>query len=118
SAAVACSRAWRWPRGACPRRSSSWASRRSATPPWRPASSWRTGRAGGRAGWPGGGSTIAEGIAVPRAGELTGRIIAALADDVITVSEESIEHGMNLLLEIEKVVAEGAGAAGVAALVG
>jgi threonine dehydratase len=69
------------------------------------------------ADWPCGGSTIAEGIAVPRAGELTGRIIAALADDVITVSEESIEHGMNLLLEIEKVVAEGAGAAGVAALV-
>jgi threonine dehydratase len=70
-----------------------------------------------QAEWPCGGSTIAEGIAVPRAGDLTGRIVAALADDVITVTEESIEHGMNLLLEIEKVVAEGAGATGVAALV-
>jgi threonine dehydratase len=67
--------------------------------------------------WPCGGATIAEGIAVPRAGTLTGRIIAALADDVVTVAEESIEQGMNLLLEIEKVVAEGAAAAGIAALV-
>jgi threonine dehydratase len=62
--------------------------------------------------WPCGGSTIAEGIAVPRAGDLTSRIIAALGDDVVTVREESIEQAMNLLLEIEKVVAEGAGAAG------
>ncbi|HET6948971.1 MAG TPA: threonine ammonia-lyase [Acidimicrobiales bacterium] len=64
-----------------------------------------------------GGPTIAEGIAVPRAGRLTGEIIAALVDDVVTVTEEHIEEGINLLLEIEKMVAEGAGAAGVAALV-
>ena len=64
-----------------------------------------------------GGSTIAEGIAVPRAGDLTGRIIDALVDDVVTVSEEHIEEAINLLLEIEKVVTEGAGAAGIAALV-
>jgi threonine dehydratase len=64
-----------------------------------------------------GGPTIAEGIAVPRPGRLAGEIIKALVDDVVTVSEENIEEGMNLLLEIEKVVTEGAGAAGVAALV-
>ncbi len=64
-----------------------------------------------------GGSTIAEGIAVPRAGDLTGRIIEALVDDVVTVTEEHVEEGINLLLEIEKVVTEGAGAAGIAALV-
>ncbi|HEX6569593.1 MAG TPA: threonine ammonia-lyase [Acidimicrobiales bacterium] len=66
---------------------------------------------------PSGGPTIAEGIAVPRAGRLTGNIVEALVDDVVTVSEEHIEEAMNLLLEIEKVVTEGAGAAGVAALV-
>jgi threonine dehydratase len=64
-----------------------------------------------------GGPTIAEGIAVPRAGTLTGRVIEALVDDVVTVSEEHVEEGINLLLEIEKVVTEGAGAASIAALV-
>jgi threonine dehydratase len=63
-----------------------------------------------------GGPTIAEGIAVPRAGLLTGRIIGALVDAVVTVTEDHIEEAMNLLLEIEKVVTEGAGAAGIAAL--
>ena len=63
-----------------------------------------------------GGPTIAEGIAVPRAGLLTGRIIDALVDAVVTVTEDHIEEAMNLLLEIEKVVTEGAGAAGIAAL--
>lgn len=64
-----------------------------------------------------GGSTIAEGIAVPHPGRLTARIIDALVDDVITVTEEHVEEAMNLLLEIEKVVTEGAGATGIAALV-
>ncbi len=64
-----------------------------------------------------GGPTIAEGIAVPRAGRLTGQIVEALVDDVVTVTEDHIEEAMNLLLEIEKVVTEGAGAAGVAALI-
>jgi threonine dehydratase len=64
-----------------------------------------------------GGTTIAEGIAVPRPGSVTGRIVEALVDDVVTVTEEHVEEGMNLLLEIEKVVTEGAGAAGIAALV-
>ena len=64
-----------------------------------------------------GGPTIAEGIAVGNPGRLTGEICEALVDDVVTVSEEHVEEAMNLLLEIEKVVTEGAGAAGVAALV-
>ncbi|MGH9120227.1 MAG: threonine ammonia-lyase [Acidimicrobiales bacterium] len=63
-----------------------------------------------------GGPTMAEGIAVPVAGRLTRRIVAALVDDVVTVSESAIEDGVNLFLEIEKVVSEGAGAAGLAAL--
>jgi threonine dehydratase len=64
-----------------------------------------------------GGPTIAEGIAVPRPGKVAGDIIEALVDDVVTVSEEHIEEAVNLLLEIEKVVSEGAGAAGIAALI-
>jgi threonine dehydratase len=64
-----------------------------------------------------GGPTIAEGIAVGRPGRNTGEICTSLVDDVVTVSEEHVEEAMNLLLEIEKVVTEGAGAAGVAALV-
>ncbi|MGE3619369.1 MAG: threonine ammonia-lyase [Acidimicrobiia bacterium] len=63
-----------------------------------------------------GGPTLADGIAVAHPGRLTTRLIAALADEVVTVREESIEDAVNLLLEIEKVVVEGAGAAGIAAL--
>jgi threonine dehydratase len=63
-----------------------------------------------------GGPTIAEGIGVARAGELTSQIIGALVDDVVTVPEPEIERAINLLLEIEKTVAEGAGAAGLAAV--
>lgn len=65
---------------------------------------------------PAGGGTIAEGIAVREAGELTLEIIRALVPDVITVREASIEEAVALYLEIEKVVAEGAGAAALAAL--
>ena len=64
-----------------------------------------------------GGSTIAEGIAVTRPGELTGQIIEALVDAAVTVPEEHVEGPSNLLLEIEKVITAGAGAAGVAALI-
>ncbi len=64
-----------------------------------------------------GGATLAEGIAVPRPGVLTSQIIDALVDDVVTVSEDHIEEGINLLLEIEKVITEGAGAAGIAAMI-
>jgi threonine dehydratase len=69
------------------------------------------------AGAPVGGTSIADGIAVPRAGTITTALIRDLVDDVLTVTEEHIEEAMNLLLEIEKVVVEGAGAAGIAALI-
>lgn len=62
------------------------------------------------------GPTIAEGIAVPTAGVLTRRLVAEHVDELVTVGEEAVEGAMNLLLEIEKVVVEGAGAAGIAAL--
>lgn len=60
--------------------------------------------------------TIADGIRVPEAGKLTREILGALADDVVTVSEANIEEAMSLYLEIEKTVAEGAGATPLAAL--
>jgi threonine dehydratase len=63
-----------------------------------------------------GGPTIAEGIGVARAGVLAREIVAALVDDVVVVPEAAIEQAVNLLLEIEKTVAEGAGAAGLAAV--
>ena len=65
---------------------------------------------------PVGGTTIAEGIAVPGAGRLTAPIIAALVDDLVLVTEDLIEDAINLLLDIEKTVAEGAGATALAAV--
>jgi threonine dehydratase len=65
---------------------------------------------------PVGGTTIAEGIAVPNAGQLTAPIIAALVDDLMLVPEDEIEDAINLLLDIEKTVAEGAGATPLAAV--
>jgi threonine dehydratase len=62
------------------------------------------------------GPTIADGIAVGQPGALTRSLIDEHADGVVTVTEESIEEAMNLLLDIEKVVVEGAGAVGLAAL--
>lgn len=62
------------------------------------------------------GMTIAEGIAVKTAGELTRRVVAALVDDILIVEEWRIEDAIDLLVEVEKVVAEGAGAAPLAAL--
>jgi threonine dehydratase len=63
-----------------------------------------------------GGQTMAEGIAVSKAGSLTSAILRDARVEMLTVSERSIEEAVNLLLEIEKVVAEGAGAAGLAAI--
>ncbi|MCA1834232.1 MAG: threonine ammonia-lyase [Actinobacteria bacterium] len=63
-----------------------------------------------------GGPTIAEGIAVAKAADFTARIIRELRAELITVTEEAIVEAVNLLLEIEKVVVEGAGAAGIAAM--
>ena len=63
-----------------------------------------------------GGATIAEGIAVRDVGERPLAIIRALGVDVLVVAEHTIEEAVGLLIEGAKVVAEGAGAAGVAAL--
>ena len=63
-----------------------------------------------------GGSTIAEGIAVRDVGALPEAILRAHGVDVLTAPEDVIERAVILLAEIEKTVAEGAGAAGLAAL--
>lgn len=62
------------------------------------------------------GDTLAEGIAVKQPGELTRRFVERLADDILLVSERRLEEAVSLLLQIEKTVVEGAGAAGLAAL--
>ena len=68
---------------------------------------------GGSGGRP---PTMAEGIAVEHPGTVTTAILREAACDVLVVSERAIEDAVNLLLEIEKVVVEGAGAAGIAAI--
>jgi threonine dehydratase len=65
---------------------------------------------------PCGGDTLAEGIAVKEPGEFTSQIIARLVDDIVLVSEADLEKAVSLLLQIEKTVVEGAGAAGLAAM--
>ena len=62
------------------------------------------------------GDTLAEGIAVKEPGGITARMVAELVDDIVLVSERSLEQAVSLLLQIEKTVVEGAGAAGLAAL--
>jgi threonine dehydratase len=62
------------------------------------------------------GDTLAEGIAVKAPGSITSEIVRALVDDIVLVSEPQIEHALSLLLTIEKSVTEGAGAAGLAAV--
>ncbi|MFM7532402.1 MAG: threonine ammonia-lyase [Rubrivivax sp.] len=64
-----------------------------------------------------GSSTIAEGIAVGRPGTLTQRLLAGCVDEWCLVDEGDIEQAIVMLLEIEKTVVEGAGAAGLAAVV-
>ncbi len=61
-------------------------------------------------------STIAEGIAVGTPGEITQAIIRSRVDDLVLVDEGDIEQAIVMLLEIEKTLVEGAGAAGLAAL--
>ena len=63
-----------------------------------------------------GGDTIAEGIAVKDVGATALSIIRERVDEVLVVEEETIERAVVALIEIEKTVAEGAGAAGLAAL--
>jgi threonine dehydratase len=65
---------------------------------------------------PQGGSTIAEGIAVGTPGRLTQALIEKHVDDLVLVDEGDIEQAIVMLLEIEKTLVEGAGAAGLAAL--
>ena len=65
---------------------------------------------------PQGTSTIADGIAVGTPGVIATAIIAQRVDDMLLVEEGDIEQAMVMLLEIEKTLVEGAGAAGLAAL--
>ncbi|AZI36774.1 putative threonine dehydratase [Caenibius tardaugens NBRC 16725] len=65
---------------------------------------------------PCGGDTLAEGIAVFEPGSYTSKVLGELLDDLVLVDEASIETALALLLQIEKTVVEGAGAAGLAAV--
>ena len=62
-------------------------------------------------------ATIADGIAVRRAGDRTLPLVQKYVDAIVTVDEEEIANAVLLLLEREKTLAEGAGAAGLAALI-
>jgi len=62
------------------------------------------------------GATIAEGIAVRDIGVLTTEVVKERVDDLILVSESSIERAINAYLTLQRTIAEGAGAAGLAAL--
>lgn len=62
------------------------------------------------------GDTLAEGIAVKQPGRITREIVRSLIQDIVLVSERDLEKAVSLLLQIEKTVVEGAGAAGLAAL--
>ena len=65
-----------------------------------------------------GGDTLAEGIAVKAPGILTSKILKELVDEFLLVPERDIERAVAMLAGIEKTVVEGAGAAGLAALLG
>ncbi|MGB3167279.1 MAG: threonine ammonia-lyase [Alteraurantiacibacter sp.] len=71
----------------------------------------RTGK-----GLPSGGDTLAEGIAVKEPGIFTSKVIDRVVDDIVLVEEACLEKAVSLLLQIEKTVVEGAGAAGLAAI--
>jgi len=64
-----------------------------------------------------GGQTIAEGIAVKSPGKLTQAIITRLVSDLLLVNEDALERAVQMLAERQKIVAEGAGAAGLAAMI-
>jgi threonine dehydratase len=63
-----------------------------------------------------GGPTLAEGIAVKNVGELTRPVVQALVSDILLVEEAYLERAVNAFLTLQKTMAEGAGAAGLAAL--
>ncbi|HKD58493.1 MAG TPA: threonine ammonia-lyase [Hyphomicrobiaceae bacterium] len=62
------------------------------------------------------GDTLADGIAVKAPGHITQGIVRELVEDIVLVSEQEIERAVSLLINIEKTVVEGAGAAGLAAV--
>ena len=63
-----------------------------------------------------GGPTLAEGIAVKNVGRLTLPVIRALVSEIVLVDEATLERAVNLYLTLQKTMAEGAGAAGLAAM--
>lgn len=65
---------------------------------------------------PCGGATLAEGIAVANAGKLTQPVVRELVSDIILVDEPLLERAVNAFLTLQKAMAEGAGAAGLAAM--
>jgi len=65
---------------------------------------------------PCGGDTLAEGIAVTEIGRFTLPLIRQYVDDILLVEEDDLEHAVSLLLNVEKTLVEGAGAAGFAAV--
>src|SRR6516165_2899437 len=65
---------------------------------------------------PCGGATLAEGIAVKNVGKLTLPVVRELVSDIVLVDEAQIERAVNAFLTLQKVMAEGAGAAGLAAM--
>ena len=65
---------------------------------------------------PCGGDTLAEGIAVAAVGKVTLPLLREHVSDILLASEESLERAVSLLLNVEKTLVEGAGAAGLAAL--
>ncbi len=74
------------------------------------------GQVPGAGGQMAGGQTLADGIAVKNPGALTRAIIEELISDILLVDESQIEAAVHALAEQQKIVAEGAGAAGIAAL--
>jgi len=63
-----------------------------------------------------GGETIAEGIAVKHPGDLTRPVVEELVDEILLVDEDHIERAISILVEHQRIIAEGAGAAGIAAI--
>ncbi len=63
-----------------------------------------------------GGNTLAEGIAVKQAGALTSQIVRDAVDDIILIEERPLERALSLLMNEQKLLVEGAGAAGLAAV--
>jgi threonine dehydratase len=63
-----------------------------------------------------GGDTLAEGIAVKEAGAITRQIVRAHVDDIVLVDERTLERALSMLMNEQKILVEGAGAAGLAAI--